>query len=449
MKGFITVLLLLVDAIGSIVSIKLIYGIRFGSGIFSNPLPAELLLMAVALTMFWWTLFALYGMYRTPVALSRFDEVVRCVKAVFIGIFVLYIITFDSSNPVSLSRVFLITYGFILIVIIGLGRLIVRNYQRRLRDKHIGLWNAVVVGFNDVGRQLHDQLHTYPVWGFNVVGFVDADITKAEHHGARIIGKVEELPDIIRREQIQWILIAPEKHSKEALLKVFDHCSTQRVRFLIVADYYHMVVGMMRTIQMHGLPLVEVVPQLVSTGVLALKRATDILIGLIMSLILVIALPIIALLVKLNIGGSVFTRTQLVGRNGEPICLIRFRTNRDSDESNLKATTFTGRMLSRWQINDLPLFFNVLKGEMSLVGPSPEKQSTVKERQVDVPLYNRRFRIRPGLTGWTQLREKSGQSPKDPLEKTGYDLFYVDHMSPVLDTRIILTTIWIILKGEW
>ena len=438
MKGMAIFLLLLVDAIGSVVATKLIYSFRFESEIFTNPLKAELLLLIAALTLFWWILFAFQGMYRTPLALSRFDEIVKCMKGVLIGVVILFIITFDVSQPITFSRFFLLSYGLIMFVVIGVGRTFVRNYQRRLRSKGIGLGNAIIVGFNEVGRQLHDQLYNYPVWGFNVVGFVDSEQTEAEHHGVRIIGDIDCLPQILQKNRIQWVLISPKEHVQDALLSVFDHCGSVKVRFLIVADYYHMVVGMMRTVQIHGLPLVEVVPQLVPTIVLALKRLTDIAVGAIMSLITIILFPFVAAVVKIGSKGSLFTIMEMTGKGGTDISLLRFRTTTVDPESGKEKESKSGRFLKRWQLNDLPMFFNVLKGDVSLVGPSPELTEIVKVRQDSVPLYNRRFMIRPGLTGWTQLREK-----------TGYDLFYVDHISPLLDMKIIIATIWNIIRGKW
>lgn len=449
MSGIVVTLLLLVDAIGALVAAKLSYELRFESDIFANPQKAELLLLIPATTIFWWILIAFQGMYRTPLALSRFDEIVKCLKGVLIGIVILFIITFDVNNPVTLSRIFLLLYGLILFVTISIGRILVRNLQRGLRSRGIGLSNAIIVGFNEVGLKLHDQLHNYPVWGFDIVGFVDPEKSEGEQHGARIIGDVDNLPQIIQQHRIQWVLIAPEEHVQEALLSVFDHCGSAKIRFLLVADYYHMVVGMTRTVQIHGLPLVEVVPQLVPTTVLAFKRLADIVIGGVMSLITLLLFPFIAAIVKVGSDGALITKMNVTGKSGKAVLLLRFRTTTVDPETGIETESRSGRFLKKWQLNDLPMFFNVLKGDISLVGPTPELTEIVKVRQKTVPLYNRRFMIRPGLTGWTQLREKTGQSPKDPLEKTGYDLFYVDHISLPLDMKIMLATMWHIIRGKW
>ncbi|MDP8228469.1 MAG: sugar transferase [Candidatus Electryoneaceae bacterium] len=467
MKVVIIIFLLIVDAVGSAAAFKLTYMIRFESGVFANPLPAELLEPLVWMIGFWLAIFALRGMYRTPTALSRFDEIVRCFKTVVIGIFIIFLATFDIQQPIALNRLFLLIYGMILFVLTVIGRVLVRNYQRWLRNRGIGLWKVVIVGFNDVGRRLHDQLHHYPVWGFKVEGYVDSqepdhpiepgnpDLERGEHHGVPIIGRVEELSEIVASRKIDWVLVAPQRYAHETLLKVFDHCTVRHVRFMIVADFYHMVVGMMRTVTIHGLPLVEVVPQLVPASVLFIKRIADIVVGLIFGLFAIGLTPLIALAIKLESSGPIFQTEQRLTKGRREFRLIRFRTSsrvtdgQGDDPPETEKTTRIGRLLQITQLNDLPMFINLLKGDMSLVGPSPELRKTVEERRKSVPLYDRRFRIRAGLTGWTQLREKTGQGPKDVREKTGYDLFYLDHISLTLDLKIVLSTIMIIIKGNW
>jgi len=219
---------------------------------------------------------------------------------------------------------------------------------------------------------------------------------------------------------------------------------------MIVADYYHMVVGMMRTVQIHGLPLVEVVPHLVSERQLIVKRIADIIVGLVGSAITLLLFPFIAIAVKLSGIKRVICKIRFIGRFEREIAIRRFGTSRGDDplRQSVDMPRF-GKFLRKTQLNDLPLFFSLLKGDLSLVGPELERVDLYRERHNNIPLYERRFMIRPGLTGWTQLRSKSGESPKDIYEKTGYDLFYIDHLSPSLDLKIIATTLWKIVRGAW
>lgn len=449
--------LLLVDVVGTALAWWLTYLLRVESGLFTNPLPIEMLRPLIWLAIYWLILFTLRGMYRMPIALSRFDEVVRCFKVVVIGIFVIFIATFDLGEPVTVTRLFLLTYGLQAFIFVGSGRVLFRILQRFLRRREIGLWNAVVVGYNDIGRKLHEQLLDDPVWGFRVVGFVDRTIGEGEHLGKKVIGNVSDLPAIIETERVQFVLVAPEKQAFERLIEVFGSCGFLRVRFMIVADFYQMVVGLVRTVEIHGLPLVEVMPQLVPLSVRLFKRTLDILIGFVVSLFLLLITPLMALLIKLDSPGPVFYVQKRIGKWGREFKLYKFRTmfvgaERDGGavwaEKGDPRVTKVGRLLRRFHIDEMPQFFNVLRGRMSIVGPRPERHEFVERFKGHIPLYERRLRIRPGITGWAQIRHKYDESLTDVKDKTSYDLFYIDHVSTALDIKIILATFLKMFKGE-
>jgi len=453
----VVVILLSVDAVAAAAAIRLTHLLRFESGLFSNPIPAELCGPILLLTGFWWLLFAIRGMYLTPVALSRFDEVVRCFKAVVIGIFIVFLATFDVREPVTITRIFLLTYGLLVFIFISSGRVVVRILQRRLRRRGKGLWNAVIVGYNEVGRRLNHQLHYWPVWGFRVVGFIDHLPAQEEHLGVRVLGGIDDLPRVIETHRVQWILMAPDRQAHDALLEVFDRCSFLRVRFMIVASFYQMVVGLVRTVEIHGMPLVEVVPQLVPLHIRIIKRVVDLAAGLVVTPALFIITPLVALVIRLDSPGRIFYTQRRVGRGGREFTLIKYRSMiRDAEKQSGAVwaqrddprVTRVGRILRRTHLDELPQFINVLCGQMSLVGPRPERREFVEQFKDKVPLYERRQRIRPGITGWAQVRHKYDETLEDVIDKTRYDLFYVDHISLALDLKILIATVLKVIRGE-
>ena len=435
----------------------LTYIFRYKVLLLESALPVELYMPIIWMTVFWLGLFALRRMYRTPVALSRFDELVRCFKSVVIGVVLIYLVTFDYGEPILMTRIFPVLYGITVFLFIGIGRVVVRTIHRRIRWKGIGLWNALIIGNNEIGRRLYNQLFYAPVWGFRVVGVIDRDPDASVFESDLVVGRITDLPDIIREKKIHWILVAPSGRADEALLDVFDRCGDQRVRFMIVADYYQMVVGLVRTVEIHGLPLVEVAPRLVAWHVRMLKRFIDILAGLLMAVVLAIITPVLALIIKLDSPGPVFYHQKRVGKGGREFTLSKFRSMvKDAEKQsgavwaarNDPRITRVGKLLRRTHIDEIPQFLNVLIGDMSLVGPRPERLEFVKQFNDKIPLYERRLRIRPGITGWAQVRYKYDESLKDVSEKTRYDLFYIDHVSVALDIKIILATILKVLQGE-
>jgi exopolysaccharide biosynthesis polyprenyl glycosylphosphotransferase len=190
----------------------------------------------------------------------------------------------------------------------------------------------------------------------------------------------------------------------------------------------------------------------------AIKRVTDIVAGLIGSLLVCLIVPIIALLISLDDGGPVFFRQERIGRGRRPFLIWKFRTMREDAEldgpawavPNDARVTRIGRLLRRTRLDELPQFFNVLKGDMALVGPRPERPEFVRILERAVPFYQRRHLMRPGITGWATVRFGYGDSITDKWRSHEYDLYYLKHRSPLLDLEILARTMVVMLlrKGQ-
>lgn len=452
-----TSILVITDSIGFALALWITFIIRYESGLLEMELPIELGGPLIIMTAGWILLFLIRGMYRSPVALSRFDEVVNVIKTVGIGVLIIFIMTFERNDPEKITRLFLVNYGTLIIVFVCFTRITVRTWQRRLRWKGIGLWNTLIIGYNDVGRRLFDQLYNYPVWGFNVIGFIDDTHEVVEEQQVPILGRINDLHRIIQEKKVQWILIAPSDRTEGDVLRIFDRCYNQRVRFMIVADYYQMVIGLVRTVGIHGSPLVEIAPQLVGLWLRIVKRTLDIVASLMMLIVLMVLVPVLAVLIKMDSPGPVFYRQRRIGKDGREFWLYKFRSMvKDAEKrsgaiwaaKNDSRITRIGGFLRQTHIDEIPQFLNVLIGNMSLVGPRPERKEFVDQFKSKIHLYERRLRIRPGITGWAQVRYKYDESIDDVKEKTRYDLFYIDHISLALDTKIILATLLKVIRGE-
>jgi exopolysaccharide biosynthesis polyprenyl glycosylphosphotransferase len=190
----------------------------------------------------------------------------------------------------------------------------------------------------------------------------------------------------------------------------------------------------------------------------AIKRVTDVVAGLIGSLLVCLIVPIIALLISLDDGGPVFFRQERIGRGRRPFLIWKFRTMREDAEldgpawavPNDARVTRIGRLLRRTRLDELPQFFNVLKGDMALVGPRPERPEFVRILERTVPFYQRRHLMRPGITGWATVRFGYGDSITDKWRSHEYDLYYLKHRSPLLDLEILARTVVVMLlrKGQ-
>jgi len=478
MLNFIVIIsLMIVDAISVSLGYMAIFIVSKEVDLSRVSLPVTMFWPMLTLVVFWWCVFLIRGMYKTPIALSRFDEMVKVSKAVFWGMLFIFLITFDTKEFIGFTKIKLLIYGIVIFSAGSTGRTLIRTWQRHLRIKGIDLGNAVIVGYTDVGKRLYEQLKEYPVWGFRVIGFVDYPLKDADgkeassnntassftengiskEENSMMLGGIDDLSRIIEEQSIDWVLVAPERQSNDAILAAFDRCVKHHVRMMIVANYYQMVIGLVRTVEIHGLPLVEVITQFAPLHVRIIKRISDLIISFFWIIITGLILPFMAVAIKLSSPGNVFYKQKRVGRDGEEFYLYKFRSMVQDAEKKSGAVwavkddpriTGFGRFLRNTHIDEIPQFFNVLKGDMSLVGPRPERRKFVDDFKTKIPLYERRLRIRPGITGWAQVRHKYDESLEDVKEKTRYNLFYMNHISLALDVRILLLTAKKVFSGE-
>jgi len=238
---------------------------------------------------------------------------------------------------------------------------------------------------------------------------------------------------------------------------VIDQVDVPDVSVKILPDFYQMIIGLNRTNQIFGLPLIDVVPDPMPSWERGTKRLFDISLSLLILIVLSPLMLLVALLVKLTSKGPAIFAQERVGRYGKPYVMYKFRTMISDAEKhtgpvwateNDPRITPLGRFMRKTRLDELPQLFNVLKGEMSFVGPRPERAHFVDQFKKEIPLYSRRLRVRPGITGWAQVKWKYDANLEDVKEKTKYDLFYVENMSLRMDLKILLNTLITVFTGK-
>lgn len=436
------------------------YLLRYKSGMFFEPAVApefrHLWIPSLVVSGGWMIIFMLRGMYRTLYGHSTVDIIQGVVKASLVGIFVIFLVTIDLRRPMSASRVVLMSYWGFLIFFVGGGRIIIRLVQRRLLRKGIGLRNALIVGFNERARAFLRQIQRVPDMGLRVRGFINGTTT-GEYLGVKVISDEKNLERIIRRLDIRQVILAPAPSERHLIPALISRLANLHVSVKILPDLTETLYGHVRTAQIRGVPLIEVFPDILSPWERGFKRFIDVIVSL---LVLIIGLPFFALIsicIKINSKGPVLYSQQRVGRGGKTFTLYKFRSMvRDAEartgpkwaEKDDPRITQVGRILRKLHLDELPQFINVLKGNMSLVGPRPERPSFVDQFRHTIPLYERRLNVKPGITGWAQVKHKYDESLTDVQEKLRYDLFYLENMSIALDVKIILSTVGIIIRGK-
>ncbi len=461
-KSLEKIIVLLTDFITINLAFIIFFKLRVESGWFRLLVAPEFFIPMFIIYFYWGIIFLFIGMYRTWFAASRFDEISTLFKASFFGIFILFIIIFidDYMHGVaSANRILIFIYWGLFILLVGGGRLIIRSVQRNLLIKGIGRKNALIIGYNSKAFEVGVQLNEHKALGLDAVGFIavnEENVGKQEN-GVIVIDSIKNIEKAIDEKNIKEVIIALERENNDILVEIIGKCEPKNVGLKIVPDLYEILSGQARTSQIYGIPLIDIMPQLMPEWEKRLKRFIDVLVSFI---ILTISLPVIvvsAIAIKLDSKGSVFFTQKRCGMNAEIFKMIKFRSMFQDAEKKTGPVwsskddpriTRVGKIIRKLRIDEIPQFLNVLKGEMSIVGPRPERPFFVEKLSEEIPYYKRRLKVRPGITGWAQVKHKYDENIEDVKVKLRYDLFYIENMSLRMDFKIIFRTIFVVLFGK-
>ena len=443
----------------------LAYGIRFESGLipvtkgyppvdqYTNVLPIVMVLTPVA--------FHLQGLYRLRRGRSRVDDffgvLVGGILAVALGVVsTLYFQTYYASDEARAAGAYEVSQ---LVWALALGLMVLfcyasREAVRELLERRwragIGLKRILVAGSGDLGRMVADRILQHRELGFRVVGFID-DCADGDHIGYRglpLLGTLGEVAEIVQRENIDHLYVALpiEEHSK--LLDLMAVTSREFIDVKVVPDLLQFIAIRARLEDLDGLPVINVndVPlQGLNSWV---KRGLDIALSTAALLILGIPCAVIALLVKWTSTGPVFYRQERMGLDGRAFAVHKFRSMyQDAEGSsgpvwardNDPRCTPIGRFLRRFDLDELPQFWNVFLGEMSIVGPRPERPFFVDQFKHRIPQYMLRHKVKAGITGWAQVNGWRGNTSLE--KRIEFDLYYIENWSVSLDLKIMWLTV--------
>lgn len=411
---------------------------------------------------YWVFILSLFGLYKKMYLISRLDEFIRVAKATLLGTLVLFfLITTRQQSVLWDAQVSTLIYWGVTLSAIAFNRFIIRTVQRFYAIQGKGLHRALIIGCGNTAQTVHDDLLRHRILGMQVVGFIEVNENLSGDEirvdKSKILGSLDEIEQIVKREHIQDIIVALEPEHRDDLLDVISEADIPDISLKILPDFYHLVNGLNKTNQIFGLPLIEISPETMPWWEKGLKRLMDIVVSLIVLIITSPLMAVIGLIVRSTSDGPAIYRQKRVGKNGRTFTMYKFRTMYKDAEAQSGPTwaqkndpriTPIGNWLRKLRLDELPQFWNVLKGNMSLVGPRPERPYFVEQFKEQIPLYGRRLRVRPGITGWAQVKWKYDTSLQDVKEKTKFDLFYVENMSLIMDFKILINTIMTIIRAK-
>ena len=472
------ILLLLADVAALSACFYLAYYLQFHSGWVSDKFDPSRDFSAyqkacLALDLVWIALFAFAGLYRKWLLESRVFMVMIVLRAVLYGTVLVFAALFGME---ALSRLFapiaspegsayasrlklILVYIASVFFAVSLLRLLVLLMLRQALRRGFGADRIVVLGANEIGKGIRDQLAQSPELGQQVIGFVDERCAILEpkiFDGLPVLGKYADLPRILHRERASGIIIAHESSSIREVLRIFDWVAELPLHIYVVPDLYDVVAGHFKGNLVHGVELQEVFAFNMPPWQVKVKRLLDVVVA---GLLLLLASPILLLttiVIKLDSKGPVFYSQERVGLYGRSFMVHKFRTMRTDAEKggpqwatkNDPRITRIGRFLRKTRLDEMPQLLCVLKGDMSMVGPRPERQHFVEKLREQIPFYMFRLKMKPGLTGWAQVRHSYDTSIEDVQKKLKYDLYYFENMSLLLDVQILIRTVWVVLTGK-
>lgn len=445
------------DLLGLTLSFALYQVVRTWSLVDVRSFPLhDHALVAIISCLYWSLVFWMGGLYRDFYIRSPLDEISAVFRQTFIGSAVIFL-AITTTSSLGVRPVFVV-YWAVLFGLITIGRLVARNVQGRLREARVIRIPTLVVGTQPHVGELIVDLTNEPAWGYDVRGVILLERLAVEHTiGAiPVLGSQEDLATVISAANIREVLISTDGTHHDRLLNITAQAAEQGCMVKIVPDLYEIVSGQARTHQIYGSPLIDVSPQLMKPWEEFAKRATDILVSV---LALGLGSPVwllVGLGVKLTSPGPMFFVQDRVGRNGRVFRMAKFRSMTVdekrgptwTDKNDPRVTPF-GRFIRKTHLDEIPQLWNVLKGEMSLVGPRPEQPFYVEKFTAMLPYYRRRHKVRPGVTGWWQVKAKSNpESLEEIQQRLRYDFFYIENMSFKLDLEIMVRTVFVMLKGH-
>lgn len=396
------------------------------------------------------------AMYGTRRNIHVSDEFFALVRLITIGMMIMMSATFFYRD-FSFSRGVFILLWLTSIATVSTGRFFVMLLERSLYRRGKELKSIVIVGTNKTAEQIARLFTEQPSLGYEVLGYY-ADLQAPDDtplSRCKYLGAVAKLPDDIVPLRIQSAMIALAHNEQEHLITLLRDTEGKNIEFMMVPDILELMTSRVRIQEIEGIPFIKLKDIPMTTWNRAVKRTFDVVFSL---CIILLTLPItlfIALIIKLTSPGPVFFLQERISVDGTRFTLIKFRSMRvDAEEQtgplrakkNDTRVTSIGKILRRTSLDELPQFWNVLRGDMSVVGPRPERPYFVQQFQSKIPRYLERHRVKTGMTGWAQVNGLRGDAPIE--ERTKYDIYYVENWSLVFDLKIISKTLHAVVFGK-
>ncbi len=415
----------------------------------------------VAIPAFWILLHLLSGYYRTPFRKSRLNELKTTAMVTVFGVVVVFFALILDDWVGNYTQYYKM-FGLLLLmqfVFTYVPRVILTTVtNKRVHNRKLK-FNTLMVGSNDKAVELYRQLESQPFsTGLNFIGFayVDKQDNYQMEQYVPNFGCVDNIREIITQHKIEEIVIAIESREHCKIAGIINRLYGVKVTVKVIPDMYDMLIGKVRITSIIGMPLIEINQNIMTVWQLFVKRASDIVFSVLAMIILSPLYLALAIAVKISSPGPVFYSHERIGRNHKPFKIYKFRTMYVDSEQNGPALskkddpriTRVGKVMRKTRMDEIPQFYNVLKGDMSLVGPRPEREFYIQQIVQKAPHYLHLLSVRPGITSLGQVKYGYAENVDQMVERLKYDILYIENRSLLMDVKILIYTVKVVFLGK-
>ncbi len=411
---------------------------------------------------FWLTVYHITDFYRDIYRRSRLKDLFYTFNTSLLGsIFIFFALILDDSvaSYTDYYRGFLVYFSSHFFFTALFRTLLTTRTAYRIRSGNIA-FNSIMIGSNEKAAELYAKLESESnrKTGHNFVGFVSVDnnIRFLLEKNLEHLGNHKALPGIIREKEIEEVIIAIESSEHHKMEEVLNLLEEKPVKIKMIPDTYDIISGKVRMESMRSIPLVEINHQLMPVWQMVLKRIFDVVSS---ALVLILLSPLyltVMLITKISDKGPVFFKQKRVGFQGKEFYMYKFRSMVvDAEENgpqlsseNDERITPWGKIMRKYRLDELPQFYNVLTGDMSIVGPRPERKYYMELISQYAPHYRYLQKVRPGITSWGMVKFGYASNVDEMVERLKYDVIYIENMSLLNDIKILIYTVIIVLQGR-